>query len=100
MGSIVTDIDGYVHLVHGKVICFEKGLYDLDSQDDVDALVALSETLYEEKGLERRYGRDTVCELRRFGADGARSIPIIRHIKDLPQHVQEAIRGVCHEHCG
>ena len=32
----IVDINGYVHVINGKVICFEPDVYDLNNPEDVE----------------------------------------------------------------
>ena len=57
----IIDIDGYVHVVNGKVICFKPDVYDLNNPEDVEDLVSLSAKMNSEDDdfCYRMYGDDT-----------------------------------------
>lgn len=89
----IVDVDGYVHVVDGKAICFPPEVYDLTKQEDVDLLLALAEDLYVDDTMRAIHGRDTVCVLVPSGTT-SRGIFCLRHIGEMPESVQRVIRGV------
>ena len=64
MKNQIIDVDGYVHIVNGKVICFESDVYDLDNPEDVKELLELSARMRsndeDDKFYYRAYGDDTI----------------------------------------
>lgn len=90
----IVDVDGYVHLVDGKVVCFPEGLYDLSREDDRNRLLMLGEDLYVEKTMRAIHGKNTVCILVPMKGKPGRSIFCLNHIGELPVEVQETIRRV------
>lgn len=92
--SRIVNVDGYVHLVDGKVICFPEGLYDLSDAEDRERLLMVGEDLYVHKTMHAIYGQNTVCLLIPMEDRPGESIFCLRHIGELPVDVQSPIRRV------
>lgn len=56
----IVDIDGYIHVINGKVICFNQDVYDLNNPDDVKSLFELLERLFSSPHLKPIYGDQTM----------------------------------------
>lgn len=59
----IIDLDGHVHLLTDKLICFEPGLFDLSHPNDVALLLKYIDTLYGSDDELLRFGNDSVCVL-------------------------------------
>lgn len=56
----IVDIDGYIHVINGKVICFNQDVYDLNNPEDVKSLFELLERLFSSPHLKPIYGDQTM----------------------------------------
>lgn len=56
----IVDIDGYIHVVNGKVICFKSDVYDLNNPEDVKSLIEHLESLFASPHLKPVYGDQTM----------------------------------------
>lgn len=60
----IVDIDGYVHVINGKVICFNPDVYDLNNSEHVKELLELSARMRSDDEDDtfyyRAYGDDTI----------------------------------------
>jgi len=86
----IVDIDGFVHVVNGKVICFKSDVFDLENSEDVENLICFSEELYVKKGLPAIYGKDTICVLDAYDED-KNYIISMACIQGLSRNVQEKV---------
>lgn len=92
----IVDVDGFVHVVRGKVICFGEGVYDLSDPIDRSLLSDFAKRLYVDPALLPAYGRDTVCVLVPSGREESHGILCMDSIKALPEDVRDVIRGAHH----
>lgn len=78
----ILDVDGYVHVVDGRTICFERHMFDLSSNDSRKTLFGIAEKL--------REGQD-ICVLDDLGDDSGNFILKMRDIGCFPSALQDAI---------
>lgn len=55
----IVDIDGYVHIINGVVICFNQNIFDLSKQKDMNHLIELSKDV-KSRPEKYSYKNDTV----------------------------------------
>ena len=61
----IIDVDGYIRVVNGRVICFKSDVYDLNNPNDVADLLSFVDDLSEPDNLfSGQIGDDTVIDLR------------------------------------
>lgn len=83
----VLEIDGYAHIVNGKLICFRPGTYDLNDPAHREKLFGIAAVLYEKGQFLPAHGKDTV-----YFADEE----CFGHFLHLPLSTQDAIRKCGH----
>lgn len=88
----VIDVDGYVHLVGGKVICFKSEDMDLTSQTAVNDLLGFAEDLYKDSSVKPVYGKYSVCILHKRGDHEWTASQC--DFRDMPKDIQASIRKV------
>ena len=59
----IVDIDGFVHVVNGKVICFKPDVLDMSKAEDREEVCRLSVKLYTTDMLPAVCGENTMCVL-------------------------------------
>ena len=87
----IVDIDGFVHVVNGKVICFKPDVLDMSKAEDREEVCRLSVKLYPTDMLPAVCGENTMCVLRLY-YDGKRYMIDMGTVLKLPQDVQEKVR--------
>lgn len=92
----IVDIDGYVHVINGKVVCFEPNVFDLKDIQDVKNLVDLSASLFVSEIRPAIYGEDTMAVIKRH-PDGVRRILSMSCITGLPESLQQKVRCAVRE---
>lgn len=92
--SEIIDIDDYVHIVRGKVICFTSDVYDLSVGDNVEALLRFADDLYVDPTLPACFGKDSICELYPPHRSDARCTCYCQSIDCLSPDVQAIVRCV------
>lgn len=100
LDSEIIDVDGYVHVVCGKVICFTSDIYDLSVQSERDALIRLARRLYVDPVYPAIYGKNTVCILTPPHRSDARCASSFYNIDFLKPELQKTIRSVCDAYGG
>lgn len=92
----IVDIDGYVHVVNGKVICFEPGVYDLNNPEDVDALVLLADDMSGEDTRFLPAGNDTILFVDK-GEHDRELIMTIGDLRGMPDECQRKVDRIRNE---
>ena len=92
----VVDIDGYVHVVNGKVICFEPDVLNMKNADEMDEFYRFVDDLFVHDLLQPIYGNNTMCILSRNG-DVSGKIVSMESMCCLPDDVKEKVRRVLDE---
>ena len=59
----IVDIDGFVHVVNGKVICFTPDVLDMSKAEDKNYLFGLSSELFEVDFFPAIFGQYTMAVL-------------------------------------
>ena len=93
----IVDIDGFVHVVNGKVICFKPDVLDMSKAEDREEVCRLSVKLYTTDMLSAVCGKNTMCVLRPY-YDGQRYMIDMGTVLKLPQDVQEKVRKLVDEY--
>ena len=88
----IVDFGDFVHLVDGKVICFEPGVYDLSDKKHLGYLFSLAEALYVDKLYPRRFGRDSICIVSKWPGSDEYDVDVHTWIGHLAPDVQAKIR--------
>ena len=92
----IEDINGFVHVVCGKVICFNNDVIDLLDEKDRADLMDFARHLYVDQDLLPRYGENTVCILVPSDRASEHGLVCQESIKSLPSDMQETIRRAHH----
>lgn len=98
LNSEIIDMDGYVHVVCGKVICFTKDIYDLSIPSERESIVRFARRLYADPLLPAVFGKNTVCELVPSKRPGSRGTVCCRDINAMDPGTQAVIRGACDDY--
>ena len=96
----IVDIDGYIHVVNGKVICFKSDVYDLNNSADVKSLIEYSESLFASSHLKPLYGEQTMYILEHV-SDSMRNVcrgDINVFLSNFSEDVQEIVRSAVNEY--
>lgn len=96
----IVDIDGYIHVVNGKVICFKSDVYDLNNSADVKSLIEYSESLFASSHLKPLYGEQTMYILEHV-SDSMRNVcrgDINVFLSNFSEDVQEQVRSAVNEY--
>lgn len=95
----IIDIDGYVHVVNGRVICFKPDVYDLDNPRDVQNVFDTVVSLFGSDGKLRVWFDDnTFVVLER--SDVGNVVVGMGDVLCLPKAVQEKVRDAVNEYRG
>lgn len=89
----ICHVTDYIHVVNGKIICFNKSALDMDNPDDVRDLVELGRVLYEGDGLERKYGNDSICLILGHGEDLVIDVACVDGMPDKYRGVLRKVVG-------
>lgn len=89
----VIDVDGYVHLVDGKVICFESSLFNLSDKQTVKDLVKFADNLQESLTPSQVPTDDMLCVIEKTG--NGRLVRRLVSLKEIPEKVQKAVKRTC-----
>lgn len=81
----ILDVDGYVHVVDGAIVCFDSYMFDLASR-------GAREALFREARKVR--GSDGVRVLTDLGDESGNYMAETCRVGSLPAAVQDTIRGV------
>ncbi len=79
----ILDLDGYVHVVDGTVLCFERHMFSLSTGSDREVLFRIAGNMR---------GRDGVCVLADPGDDSGNYMAETRDIGSFPEPLRAAIR--------
>lgn len=94
LNSEIIDVDGYVHVVCGKVICFKKDIYDLSIPSEREALLRFAQRLGVDPMFPAVFGENTVFELYPPHRPGSRCTLYFSKIDSMEPRAQSAIRRV------
>lgn len=87
----ILDIDGYAHIVNGKLMCFEPDLYDVNDPEHRKELFRIADALYTDKWTLPLYGKNTVYAIKYpFRGD--------MHLIHMPVSTQRAVRECGHKY--
>lgn len=90
----ICHVTDYIHVVNGKIICFDKSVFDRDNPDDMRELARFGEGLYDTDGICRAYGDETVCIVHNMGEY---CLPHPVHVSNLPPAQAAIVRKVIGE---
>ena len=93
MKNQIVDIDGYIHVINGKVICFKSDVYDLDNPRDVEDLLSFMDDLSESDNL--FFGQiddDTVIDLRRGPNSNEVIVGLGGYLPCLVEHLDASVK--------
>lgn len=99
----IVDIDGYIHVINGKVICFKPDVYDLNNPEDVKSLIEHLESLFASPHLKPIYGDQTMYYFE-LDSDvnsifvGMGDINVF--LTNFSEDVQEQVRSAVNEYRG
>ena len=97
----IVDIDGYIHVINGRVICFKPDIYDLNNLDDVEYLCEWVLNMRTDAYLRKKYTDDTFVSVRE-SLDGSHNIitsgSIEVYFKSIPEDVKKKVRSVIAEY--
>lgn len=98
----IIDIDGYVHVVNGKVICFEPDVYDLNNPDDVEILLDFVSYISNPDNHECTwFGDSNTIHLRSLYKNDCKKVVLgIGHFNCLEDDVKERVRSAVDEYRG
>ena len=98
----IIDIDGYVHVVNGKVICFEPDVYDLNNPDDVEILLDFVSYISNPDNHECTwFGDSNTIYLRSLYKNDCKKVVLgIGHFNCLEDDVKERVRSAIDEFRG
>lgn len=65
----IVDIDDYVHVINGKVICYEPDTIDFESEEQVKNLLDIATNLYKNGFYTEEYGHENT----RFVISGSKA---------------------------
>lgn len=91
----IIDIDGYVHVVNGKVICFKPDVYDLNNSDDVEKLLDIASRMFKSKLYPAVYGNNTVLCL--DNSDDEYKIISMACLEDFSDIVKRKVEAAVYE---
>lgn len=89
----IIDIDDYVHIVRGKIICFTSDVYDLSVSGNIEALLWFASDLYVDPMFPAYFGKNTVCRLYPTDRDDCRCDVDFCDIKSMDMKTQMLIRS-------
>ena len=97
----IIDIDGYIHVVNGKVICFKSDVYDLNNSEHVKELLELSVRMHsdneDDKFYYGGYGDDTILFLARNPDNPVELTETMGSLRYMPEDYRRKIEGVLYE---
>lgn len=97
----IIDVDGYVHIVNGKVICFESDVYDLHNLKHVEELLYLSLRMSsddeDDKFYYGGYGDNTILFLDRNPDNPVELTETMGSLRYMPEDYRRKIEGVLYE---
>ena len=85
----IVDIDGYIHVINGKVICFKSDVYDLNNPEDVADLVLTSFEIGVDDTFPLVHGNDTILFLDKNSIVPDELIVSMGDLRSLPKDVQK-----------
>lgn len=94
----IVDIDGWVHVIGGKVICFQPDVYDLNNPEDVKDLLEFAERLYVVPWLKPMYGGQTICYLNKspdgsiYHGMGDLEVFLTNYSAEIQENIRSAMR--------
>lgn len=99
----IVDIDGYVHVINGKVICFKSDVYDLNNLKHVRKLLDLSVRMRfndgDDKFYYRAYGDDTIIFLDRNPDSSNELVETMGGLRYMPEDYRKKIEEVLSNFC-
>lgn len=99
----IVDIDGWVHVVNGKVVCFTPDVFDLSNPSHVEHLTGLVDSLddlYVSGIHSKEHGNDTMEIITKNLSDPNRRILSTADMQILSKDVLERIEAVRNEYQG
>ena len=103
MKNQIIDVDGYIHVINGKVICFKLDVFDLNNPNDVADLLSFVDDLSEPDNLfSGQIGDDTVIDLRLNPKNDEVIVGFGGHLPCLVEHldvnIKEKVMGAVDEY--
>ncbi len=97
----IVDINGYVHVINGKVICFEPDVYDLNNPEDVKYLCDWTKDMWNDEYLRKKYNDDTLAYVEK-SSDGTQNIvstgSITVYFKSVSEDVSKKVKAAIEEY--
>ena len=96
----IVDINGYVHVINGRVLCFKSDLYDLsENSDDVKYLTEFVNGLPTKRCFDASFGDFTIYLFTKV-SDGIAVTQgdLYVYLQELPQDVSEKVKAVIEEY--
>lgn len=94
----IVDIDGYVHVVNGKVIYICSGALDLTQDEDLEEVFSIASVLGT-KDFSLKFGKDTMLVLGVEPVVGSYNISY-GYVRVLPDDIQLKVRNAIDEFRG
>ena len=98
----IVDINGYVHVINGRVLCFKSDLYDLsENSDDVKYLTEFVNGLPTKRCFDASFGDFTIYLFTKV-SDGIAVTQgdLYVYLQELTQDVSEKVRQAINEYRG
>lgn len=95
----IVDIDDYVHVIDGKVICYEPDVINFENEDHVASFFRFVDRLFncEEPFLQERRGKgNTRAILQGTKANIVKTLGLAR-ISDFPSEIMEKVQQLITE---
>ncbi len=90
----IVDIDGYIHVVNGKVICFKPDVYDLHNPNDVADLVLTSFEIGVDDKFPLVHGNDTILFLDKSPTVANELIVSMGDLRGFPKECQRKVDNI------
>lgn len=92
----IIDIDGYVHIVNGKVVCFEPDVLDIWEAEEMDELKGFLSGAFTTDDFPPIYGENTMIVICK-NYENQRRIASMENMECLPEDVLERVRSLIRE---
>lgn len=90
------DFKNWIHVLHGKLICYEPGLFDENCPEDVEWLDDFAKRLYVHPFLQTVYGENSYVLIEQLSDGSLHSS--IADLTCLPDDFQRDLRGASDEY--
>lgn len=92
----IVDIDDYVHVIDGKVICYEPNTIDFTDKDQVNDFFDMIAKVFTHELLQARYGKNNTCVIISGIGSNREKIISMSGMHHFPPELMEKIKvAVC-----